>query len=122
MTLTVHVAFAASVPPERAIVVPPAVAAALPAPHVVDAFGVAAIMTPAGNVSVSASALNGTAPTIVLGMVIVKSETAPATIDGGAKASVGARPLFVIVSELEDGAAFETPCVVPRAFAGIVFV
>jgi len=51
VTLTVHVAPAARFPPVNATLFPPAVAEAVPLPHVVEAFGVPAIVTFAGSVS-----------------------------------------------------------------------
>ena len=70
-TVIVHVAFAARLPPLSATLEPPAVALTVPPPHVVDAFGVDAIVTPAGNVSVNDMPLSATAPASVFGMVIV---------------------------------------------------
>jgi hypothetical protein len=57
-TETVQVPLAGTVPPESATVPVPATAVTTP-PHVVDAFGTAAIVTFAGSVSETATAVRG---------------------------------------------------------------
>lgn len=118
-TVIEHVAPAATVPPLSATV--PPLAETDPAPHVVDAFGVAATVTPPGNVSVSDIPLNATAPIAVLGMVMVNVDVPPDGIDVGANAFVMATGA-VMVRFAVAGVAFDTPCVSFKAAMGIVLV
>ena len=72
-------------PVANVTVEPPAVAeTAPPPPHVVAAFGVAAITTPAGNVSVSGAVKVATVAS-GLDSVIVRTEVAPGTMVNGLK-------------------------------------
>ena len=122
LTVTVHVAPAASVPLASATLVPPASAVTVPAAHVVAAFGVVAIVTPEGSVSVSATPESATAPAAVLGMVIVSTDVPPAEIDAGRNALLRAMAARLIVKLAVAVAEFETPCVFVNAFAAIVLV
>jgi len=91
LTVIVQVAFIAIEPPVRVTVVPPAVAAAVP-PQVVAAFGVAAIFTLAGNVSVREMALSGTVVVAVFSNVIVRTDVPPGAITLGENAFVMPTP------------------------------
>lgn len=122
LTVTVHVALAASVPPPSATLVSPAAAVTVPAGQVVAAFGVAAIVTPEGNVSVNATPKSATAPGAVLGMLIVSTDVPPAAIVAGEKALLRAMAARLIVRVAVAVGEFETPCVVVNAFAAIVLV
>jgi hypothetical protein len=121
-TLIVQVAFGASVPPVSAMLEPPAVAVAVPEGQVVEAFGVAAIVTPVGNVSVSPTPESGRAPGTVFGMVIVSVDVPPAKIFAGAKALLSVMCASPMVRLALAGAEFVTPWVVSSALAAIVFV
>jgi hypothetical protein len=85
-TVIIQVAFAATVPLESATVEPAATAATVPAPQVVEAFGVAAIVTLAGSESLSASAERGAEPAAVFATVIVSVDVPPSAIVAGLKA------------------------------------
>jgi hypothetical protein len=83
VTLTVHVAPAARFPPVNATLFPPAVAEAVPLPHVVEAFGVPAIVTFAGSVSVKARFVSAAAPDAVLAIVSSSTDVPPTRICAG---------------------------------------
>jgi hypothetical protein len=121
-TLIVQVPLAASVPPVSAILEPPPVAVAVPAGHVVEAFGVAATVTPVGNVSVRATLESATAPGTVFGIVIVSVDVPPAKILLGANALLSVMCARPIVRFAVAGAEFVTPSLVLSALAAIVFV
>lgn len=120
-TVTVQVEFAPSVPPDNATLAPPAVAVAVPEGHVVAAFGGAAIVTPAGNVSVSVIADSETAPGAVFGIVIVRVDVPPAVIVAGENASLKATAARLMV-RFAVAAELEAPSVVVKAPAAIEFV
>ena len=122
LTVIVQVSAAASEPFASAMLVPPAVAVTDPAPQVVDALGVAAIVTPDGSASVNATPESATFPTAVFGMLIVKTDVPPAEIVAGKKASLSVVPARWMLRSAVAAAAFETPSVVDSAFAAIVFV
>jgi hypothetical protein len=121
-TLIVQVMFGAIVPPANAMLEPPAIAVAVPEGQVVEAFGVEAIVTPFGNVSVRATPDSGTAPGTVFGIVIVSVDVPPARILAGAKALLNVMCASPIVRLAVAGAEFVTPSVVFSALAAIVFV
>jgi hypothetical protein len=121
-TLIVQVAFGASVPPESATLEPPAVAVAVPEGQVVDAFGVPAIVTPDGKVSVKATPESEIAPGTVFGMVIVSVDVPPAKIFAGAKALLSVMCASPMVRLALAGAEFVTPSVVLSALGAIVLV
>jgi hypothetical protein len=123
LTESAHDAPAASVAPESASVVPPALADALPAVQVVAAFGVVAIVRPVGNVLLSASAVSGIAELPVFAMLIVSVVVAPGSIDVGANVGVTASDdgVFTVSIALAD-ARLVTFCVELTASAGIVAV
>ena len=81
----VQVAFAASVP-FVSLTLWPAVMTSDPPVHVVDAFGVAATVTPDGNTSLSATPESATAPTAVFAIVIVRVDVPPAVVAAGENA------------------------------------
>src|SRR5204863_293297 len=98
---------------------PPAAAPTAPAPpQLVVAFGVAAITTPAGSVSVSV-AVSAAADVLLLVSVIVSVDVPPAAIVAGAKAlaTVGAAAFTV---RFALAAAALLPLPVCRALAAIV--
>jgi len=119
----VHVASAARLAPESTSVVPPGLAVTVPPVHVVDAFGVAAIVTCAGNPSLSPIDESGTALVAVFAIEIVSVDVPFTGIATGEKlfASVTAE-IFPMLSTADAGAVFVAPCVEPKACAGIVFV
>ena len=118
----VHVAFAATLPPFSWKVVPPATPAIVPAPHVVDWFRTAAILSPVGRLTLNITPERATAPATVFSTVTVSVEAPLATMDSGENATIkGIRP-SVIVKFAVAGDAFETPWVVASAFVAIVFV
>jgi hypothetical protein len=84
-TVTVHVAPAPTAPPVSATLEPPAVADAVPLPHVVAALGVEAILTPLGNESVKATPVSATALEAVFATVIVRTEVPSTGIEAGPK-------------------------------------
>jgi hypothetical protein len=86
LTVIVHVAPALTLPPLSATLEPPAVADAVPLPHVVEAFGVLPIVTFAGKVSVNATPVSATALADVFATVIVKTDVPPTEIGVGLKA------------------------------------
>jgi hypothetical protein len=96
LTVIVHEALTASEPPLKATLLPPAVAVTVP-PHVVAALGVAAIVTPVGNVSVRPIPPSATAPEAVLGIVIVSVEVPPEVIVVGENALLSESEAGVIV-------------------------
>ncbi len=109
-TLTVQVAFAARLPPASEMTVPPATAVTTPAPQVVNAAGVAAIVTPAGNVSATVSALSGAAFADVLAIKIVRTDVPPEGIVVGKNALVSVTlGAGVKVPLPVDGFTFVTP-------------
>ena len=111
---------AARLPPLSDTLVAPGVAVTVP-PHVVDAFGVDATVTPAGKLSVSAMPVSATAPTAVFGMVIVSVDVLPVVNVAGENDLVmldGA----VTVRSAVVGAVLVTFCVSVSALAGIVLV
>ena len=71
---------AATDPPLSATAELPATAVTVPAPQVVDAFGVAAIVRSAGSVSLSDIPFNNVAPEAVFAIVIVKVDVPPGAI------------------------------------------
>ena len=73
-TVTVHVAPAPRLPPESATFVSPALALTVPAPQVVDAFGVGATLTPAGSASVNCMPESAMDPGAVFAIVMVSAE------------------------------------------------
>ena len=95
----------------------------VPPVHVVDAFGVAAIVTCAGNPSLSPIDVSGTALVAVFAIEIVSVDVPFSGIATGEKlfASVTAE-IFPMLSTADAGAVFVAPCVEPKACAGIVFV
>jgi hypothetical protein len=121
-TLIVQVAFGASVPPVSAMLEPPDVAVAVPVGQVVEAFGVAATVTPVGNVSVKETPESGIAPGTVFGMVIVSVDVPPAKIFAGAKALLNVMCASPMVRFAVAGAEFVTPCVVLSALGAMVLV
>jgi hypothetical protein len=86
VTTIVQVAFAATLPFASATVDAPAVAVTVPAPQVVDAFGVGAIVMPAGNVSASVMPESGADPVAVFATEIVSVEVPPGAIVMGENA------------------------------------
>jgi hypothetical protein len=82
----VQLALALTLPPVNATLEPPAVADAVPLPHVVEAFGVLPIVTFAGKVSVNATPASATALADVFATVIVKTEVPPTEIGVGLNA------------------------------------
>ena len=118
-TVIVQLAAAASDPPESATEPEPASAVTVPPEHVVDAPGVAAIVTFVGSVSLRASAVSAIALVPVLATVIVSVETpltatvagenALLTVNGGA-----------IVRVAVAGEPLVEPSLVVTVLAGIV--
>lgn len=121
VTVTVHLAPAASAPPAKLTTFVPIVVAA--PPQVVVGFGAAASTTPAGSVSLSASAVSGAAPAAELSIEIVSCEAAPLTMVAGANTleTLTGEPATT-VSGAVAGALFDGPWAVLTEPAGIVFV
>jgi hypothetical protein len=117
----VHVAPAASDPPEIPSVVPPAAALAVALAHVVAALGALAITTPDGSVSVSARLDNAIAPDPVFAMVTVNVDVVPATIDVGLNALLMVTGGATVNTALA-GAEFVAPCVDDNEPVATVFV
>jgi hypothetical protein len=86
----VHVAFGAMLAPLRATVAAPGRAVTVPPVQVVAALGVAATVMFAGNASVSATAVSGTALSAVLANEIVNVDAAPGAMTAGVKLFVSA--------------------------------
>ncbi len=122
MTVTpiVQVAPLATLPPLRLTVVPPAVAPTVPAPHVVVAFGVAAIVTPVGSASESARPVNATLLAAVFATVSVNVDVPPGAIDAATNALVSVTFGAVTVSVAVATAVFDAPCVLVTPPTGIV--
>ena len=119
-TVIVQVADAPTLPPLSATLEPPAVAETLPLPHVVEAFGVAAMATFAGRASASAMPRSATAPLAVLATVIVSVETPVGAIVAGLKALLSVTFGTETVSVAVAGVLLVAPCALVTAFAGIV--
>jgi hypothetical protein len=118
----VQLAFAATLPLASATLVPPALAVTDPAPQVVAALGVPAIVTPAGSVSLSPTPDSATAPGAVFGSVIVNVEMPPDAMLAGENALLRVRAAGVIVRLAVAALTLLTPCVSVNALAGIAFV
>jgi hypothetical protein len=118
-TVIEHVPPAATLP-LLSVTVPP-VATTVPPPHVVDAVGVEATVTPLGNVSVNVIPLSATEPAAVFGIMMVSVDVPPDGIDVGENAFVIATAVFMLRFAVA-GVAFVTPCVSVSALAGIVLV
>ena len=109
-------------PAASEIAVAPAAAFTVPLPHVVDAFGTAATVTPSGSVSETPRPCSAAAPGAVLAIEIVSVETPPTTIGVGLKALLSVTfGAGITVSVALAGAELLAPCVVESAPAGIVF-
>jgi hypothetical protein len=120
-TAIVQVAPAAIVPPESATEPAPAVAATVPL-QVVVAFGAAAMVKPAGNVSVSATAVKFTAAGSAFAIESVSTETPPDAISDGVNDFVNVTLAdAVTTSDAFAGPVFVAPWAVVTAAAGIVF-
>jgi hypothetical protein len=95
------------VPPEKPVVVAPAVALKVAAPHVVAAFGVGATLNPAGSGSVTVRLVN-TSAFATLFTVIVSRVTPPApTI-------VGANAFVTVIGVVTETAAVAMAGFVPK--------
>ena len=119
-TVTVHVAAAPTLPPLSATREPPGAAVTLPLPHVVEAFGVAAIATLAGKASVSAMPLSATDPLAVFAIVIVSAEMPVSGIVAGLKALLSVTFGTETVSVAVAGVLLVAPCALVTALAGMV--
>jgi hypothetical protein len=104
------------------MVVPPAVAVAVPPVHVVAAFGVAAIVTFVGKVSITPMFVSGTAVVALLRIVMVKSDVAPGAMtvckNDFEMPTPDVLPMFNVACA---GAALLAPCSEVNAPAEIVF-
>ena len=121
LTETVHVAPEATLPPESETLVPPATAVTVPLPHVVDPPGEAAIVTPAGSASLSASAERSIEPAAVFATEIVSVEIPDGLIVAGANALLSVTSGGLTTESVAAaGAPFVAPCVLDTAPAGIV--
>jgi hypothetical protein len=120
LTVIVQLAPAPTAPPVRATLGPPAVAEAVPLPHVVAAFGVVPIVTFAGSVSVNATPVSATAFAAVLATVTVRTDVPPTVIGVGLKAFVNVTSGALTASVAVAADAFDAPCVLVSALAGIV--
>ncbi len=86
VTTIVHVAFAATLPFARARLDAPATAVTVPAPQVVDAFGVGAIVMPAGSASASVMPESGAEPLAVFATEMVSVDVPPGAMVTGENA------------------------------------
>ena len=119
---TTLVTFTAIVlPPVKATLPPPAGAVTAPLPHVVEAAGAVAIVTPDGSVSVSDIAVSAIAPLAVLATEIVRREIPDGAIVEGANALLSVTPGASTVSVAVAGVVLVAPCALDTALDGIVF-
>jgi len=130
-TITVQLELMATLPPERLMLVPPAVAEAVPAQLLVNPFGVVTT-SPVGNVSVKATPASATE--LAAGLVIVKVKdvvpframaVAPnaLAIDGGATTATLAEAVLPVPPLVEVTAPVTlllAPAVVPVTFTLMV--
>jgi len=90
-------------------------AVTVPAPHVVDAFGVAAIVTPAGSESASATPVSATDPRQIRNGDPQRRRAA-LTIDAGVNVLLSVTPgALITVSVAGAGLGFVAPCVLVSA-------
>ena len=120
LTVTVQLAPAPTLPPLSATLEPPAVADAVPLPHVVEAFGVLPAVTPLGNVSVNATPVSATAFAAVFATVIVKTDVPPTEIGVGLNALLSVTFGALTTSVAVAAVVFVAPCVLVSALAGMV--
>jgi hypothetical protein len=120
LTVIVQLAPAPTLPPLSATLEPPAVADAVPLPHVVEAFGVLPIVTFAGKVSVNATPVSATALADVFATVIVKTDVPPTEIGVGLNALLSVTFGALTTSVAVAAVVFVAPCVLVSALAGMV--
>ena len=105
LTVTVQLAPAATLPAPSANCEVPGNVVTVPDPHVVDAFGDAAMTTPLGSVSLKARPVSATEPVAVLETVTVTVELPFTATDEGVKLLAIVTPGALLTTSVADAGA-----------------